>query len=89
MIKCKALVIVFNCKGEVMNLAIDRETKEAIEFGAKEFKISEAEFLKGAVIDKLSEVDSFYSPKNIAELERRAKDMEEGRNIVRHDIIEV
>jgi DNA-damage-inducible protein J len=35
------------------------------------------------------DVDPFYDPANIAELERRAKDMKEGRNIVVHDLIEV
>ena len=32
--------------------------------------------------------DPFYSESNIRELERRARDMDEGRNIVEHDLID-
>jgi hypothetical protein len=40
-----------------MDLMIDAKMKEAIEFGAKELGISKEEFLKGAIVDKLGEID--------------------------------
>lgn len=35
------------------------------------------------------EIDPFYSPENIAELERRTKDIEAGINCHEHELIEV
>ena len=79
-----------------VTIRLDREVKERAErlfgdFGmnlSTAFNVFARQALRQGKIP-FEIIDPFYSAKNMAELERRAADVEAGRNLSVHELIEV
>jgi DNA-damage-inducible protein J len=84
-------------KMAVVSVRLDDETKNQLDDFCETIGLSTSSVLK-MVAKKITreqripfeiDVDPFYSPSNMKELKRRIEDMEAGRNIVTHNIIEI
>jgi DNA-damage-inducible protein J len=81
----------------VISVRLDDKTKHQLDEFCETIGLNTSSVLK-MVAKKITreqripfeiDVDPFYDPANMKELKRRIDDMEAGRNVVVHDIIEV